>query len=101
MTGTYLSYWACHKIRVQCPDCVAALAAGLLAENRKTQYGVGIRKNWETPTPPMRGNSDVSGVFHDHDNTMGVLGQVITGKGGDVDRTMQAICALSHERGQN
>ena len=62
MMGKGLTYQARQKLRFQCPDCGADLAAGLIEVHKKMQpvVGMGVRAGdqWET-SPPSRITTDV------------------------------------------
>ena len=57
--GEGINYWARHQLRVQCPDFKEDLAEGLLTTHLKTQHGVVLGSQWETPEPPPLPNLEL------------------------------------------
>ena len=55
MAGADLKYWSRLKLWFRCPDCAEDLEAGSLAAHRQTGHGVGMRAQWDTPSPPPMG----------------------------------------------
>ena len=49
MTGEGLNYRSRQRLQMHYTDCGAELSAGLLADHRHMQHGIGLGDQWETP----------------------------------------------------